>query len=60
MSGWSTVTTVDELFYYFSRSGRVGYTTIHDMEALGCTTDTVDAGSAERERANTMWREVTF
>ena len=25
--GWSTVTIVDELFYYFSRSGRVGYTT---------------------------------
>ena len=33
---------------------------LHDTEALKCAIDTVDAGFAERERANTMWREVTF
>ena len=52
----STVTIVDNLFYYFSHLGRVGY-------AAGCLEVCYLHGGclfAEREQANTMWREVTF
>ena len=52
----STVTIVDKLFYYFSHLGRVGY-------AAGCLEVCCPHGGclfAEREQANTMWREVTF
>ena len=50
------MTIVDKLFYYFSHLGRVGY-------AAGCLEVCYPHGGclfAEREQANTMWREVTF
>ena len=52
----AAVTTADEGSRYYSQLGRVGY-------ATGCLEVCYLHGGclfAEREQANTMWREVTF